>query len=341
MVIKGVANRVGIFNSEPQAMLHIGSQTEPSDVIIEGNLTVNGTTTTVNSTELSVDDINITLAATDSPSDAYANSGGITIKGDTDKLFTWNSSKIAAPYYMGLPAFNSSENINVPSSASYYIGGVQLFSDASTLASTVTSAPGLTTVGTLGSLQVGNIGVQNNRVRATNTNGNLELSANGLGNIALIGTPRITGMGQPINSNDAANKLYVDNLVSTRPIFLSLDITGLSDNQIAQVLNEIAPVSNFAVGTFARVHCTKQLVTYPSITIVPSTNTINVDKNGIFNSTPVLQSVSIVNTDIGSGTIRVQRTVKVFVVGVGTWVYDAVTTSSIPSSTTNNVITGP
>lgn len=43
--------------------------------IIEGNLTVNGTTTTVNSTTLTVDDKNIELASTASPSDVAADGG--------------------------------------------------------------------------------------------------------------------------------------------------------------------------------------------------------------------------------------------------------------------------
>jgi hypothetical protein len=59
---------------------------------IAGNLTVNGTTTTVNSSTLSVDDINITLGDTASPTDVLANGGGITLKGATDKTLTWNNT---------------------------------------------------------------------------------------------------------------------------------------------------------------------------------------------------------------------------------------------------------
>ncbi len=59
---------------------------------ITGNLTVNGTTTTVNSTTLTVDDKNIELAATGSPSDATADGGGITLKGNTDKKIFWQNS---------------------------------------------------------------------------------------------------------------------------------------------------------------------------------------------------------------------------------------------------------
>ena len=341
LVIKAVANRIGVFNSEPQVMLHVGTSSAPGDVIIEGNLTVNGLTTTVNSTELSIDDINITLAATETPSDTIANGGGITIKGTTDKTILWNSSNISAPYSINVPAFNINQNINLATGSSYYLGGVELFSSSSSLSMAITSAPGLTTIGTLSSIQISNVGITNNRVRATNTNGNLELSANGLGNIALIGTPRITGMGQPIGDNDAANKYYVDNQINSLPVSLALDTTGLTDNQIALVLNDVAPVAYYAINTVARVHCTKQVVNYPSVTIVPTTNTITVDKNGALNSTNVLQSVSITGANIGAGTVTVQRTIKVFKVAVGTWAYDAVLTSAAQSASQVPSVTGP
>jgi hypothetical protein len=62
------------------------------DLVVGGNLTVNGTTTTVNSTTLTVDDKNIELASTASPSDATADLGGITLKGNTDKKIFWQNS---------------------------------------------------------------------------------------------------------------------------------------------------------------------------------------------------------------------------------------------------------
>ena len=58
-------------------------------VVIKGNLQVDGTTTTINSTTLTVDDKNIELASTASPSDVTADGAGITIKGTSDKTFNW------------------------------------------------------------------------------------------------------------------------------------------------------------------------------------------------------------------------------------------------------------
>jgi len=63
-----------------------------SGVVIAGNLTVNGTTTTINSTTISVDDKNIELGSVGTPSDTTANGGGITLKGATDKEITYASS---------------------------------------------------------------------------------------------------------------------------------------------------------------------------------------------------------------------------------------------------------
>lgn len=63
-----------------------------SGVVIAGNLTVNGTTTTINSTTISVDDKNIELGSVATPTNTTANGGGITLKGATDKTITYASS---------------------------------------------------------------------------------------------------------------------------------------------------------------------------------------------------------------------------------------------------------
>ena len=61
------------------------------NITIAGNLTVNGATTTVNSTTVSVDDKNIELGSTASPTDVTADGGGITLKGTTDKTILFEN----------------------------------------------------------------------------------------------------------------------------------------------------------------------------------------------------------------------------------------------------------
>lgn len=61
------------------------------NVTINGDLTVNGTTTTIESTTLVIDDSNITIGK-DNTLDTQADGGGITLKGASDKTFTWNNA---------------------------------------------------------------------------------------------------------------------------------------------------------------------------------------------------------------------------------------------------------
>jgi hypothetical protein len=66
-----------------------GTTTINKDLVVSGDLTVNGTTTTINSTTLAVDDKNIVLGDIATPTDTTADGGGITLKGATDKTFTY------------------------------------------------------------------------------------------------------------------------------------------------------------------------------------------------------------------------------------------------------------
>ena len=61
------------------------------NVIMGANLTVNGTTTTIDTTNLIVEDKNIEMASVDSPTDSTADGGGWTLKGTTDKTILWEN----------------------------------------------------------------------------------------------------------------------------------------------------------------------------------------------------------------------------------------------------------
>ena len=104
---------------------------------ITGNLTVNGTTTTINSTTITVDDINIELGSTASPTDVSAVGGGITLKGATDKTISWSATN----------GWTSSEIFNIVTGKTYKINGTDVLS-ATTLGSGVTGSS-LTSTGTI------------------------------------------------------------------------------------------------------------------------------------------------------------------------------------------------
>ena len=83
------------------------------NVTLSGDLTVNGTTTTINSTTLAVDDKNIVLGDVSTPSDTTADGGGITLKGATDKTFNWVDAT---------DAWTSSEHIHIGDTPKLLLG---------------------------------------------------------------------------------------------------------------------------------------------------------------------------------------------------------------------------
>jgi hypothetical protein len=88
------------------------------NLTISGNLTVNGTTTNINSTSLVVEDKNVVLGDVDTPTDTTADGGGITLKGATDKTFNWVDAT---------DSWTSSEHINLASGKTLKIDGSNVF----------------------------------------------------------------------------------------------------------------------------------------------------------------------------------------------------------------------
>jgi hypothetical protein len=84
------------------------------NLTLSGNLTVNGTTTTINSTTYTVDDKNIELGSVATPTDTTADGGGITLKGATDKTLNWVQST---------GAWTSSEHLAVASGKTVKFNG--------------------------------------------------------------------------------------------------------------------------------------------------------------------------------------------------------------------------
>jgi len=90
-----------------------------TDLTLSGNLTINGTTTNLNSTNLVIEDKNIVLGDTGTPTDTTADGGGITLKGATDKTFNWVDST---------DSWTSSEHINLASGKDLKVNGTAVIS---------------------------------------------------------------------------------------------------------------------------------------------------------------------------------------------------------------------
>ena len=128
-------------------------------VNILGNINVTGTSTTVNSTTLDVDDKNITMGSVGTPTDVTANLGGITLKGATDKTIIWDNAN---------DNWTSNQDWNLPTGKVFKINNVATLS-ATTLGSAVVNSS-LTTIGNVagGSLTTG-FGVINTENTITTT----------------------------------------------------------------------------------------------------------------------------------------------------------------------------
>jgi hypothetical protein len=289
-------------------------------LVITGDLTVQGTTTTVNTATVSIEDKNIELAR-NAVDNTDADGGGITLNGgsDTDKTLIWTTAS---------SAWNSSEHMNLASGKSYRINGIEVLTGNS-LGVGITSIPGVTSFGKQTVINVGPglvtdpayLRLENNKISTLITNQDLELEPQGTGNVALIGSPKITGMADPTAAQDAATKEYVDDTIETRSIVLSMDLSDGKPNSyiITNILNNIAPVTDYRDGTVARILCT-----------ILSNSTVNLDVNPLINQSsstfntptgtaPALTNVSISVATVPAPSVSTTRIIKVFQVIAGAW----------------------
>lgn len=119
LTVQGTANEIEVSNSS--STLTVGLPNDVSianDLTVGGDLTVNGTVTSVNSTTVTIDDKNIELGSTASPTDVGADGGGITLKGTTDKTIVWLDATDSW-------TFNQSVNV-VGSGYGVKIGGTEV-----------------------------------------------------------------------------------------------------------------------------------------------------------------------------------------------------------------------
>ena len=80
------------------------------DLYLVGNLDVSGSTTTIDTTTLVVEDKNIELGASAAPSDTTADGGGITLKATTDKTIAYSNSTGMWESNIGLKVTGSIES---------------------------------------------------------------------------------------------------------------------------------------------------------------------------------------------------------------------------------------
>lgn len=305
---------IGIFEPIPQATLDVGG-----NVRIQGNLTVEGDTTSFEVTQLRVENKNIEMGVLDDSTladDATVDGGGIILQSQQgSKDFVWKAST---------DSWTTNVNIDITNKA-IKANGVTVLQG--------TDAPGLTSIGSLQSLNVDNMNFDG--VRITTSTSGLQISS--AGDISVVNNQKITGVADPTNNQDVATKAYVDRAINLETISMAMDITGLSNSQIAQVLEDIAPAATKENSTEARIHCTDTTsasATFTAADLVAALQKSNVTVqklDGIGNddgSASVLGDITF--TDVtGAVTLTVNRSLKLFRIVSGQWAYIQDLTSSV------------
>ena len=134
--VQGTANEVDVATSGTTITVGLPNDvTIGNDLTVSGDLTVNGQLTSISTSEVRVEDKNILLGYTSTPTDTTANSGGITLAGATNKTIQWLSAT-------GSWTFN--QPINIVNSGTLQIAGTQVLSSARVLSNVAITGTGNT-----------------------------------------------------------------------------------------------------------------------------------------------------------------------------------------------------
>lgn len=341
MVINADTRSVDFYEGFTDSQVNVGGDlTIAGDITIRGNLIINdGDVTQVKTSELLVEDKVIVLAETgDSAAntDENADGGGLVLKGANPHVFVWSDQgQVADPIYpeLAAQAWTSSEHINLASGKEFKINGVTVLSGTS-LGAGITSIPGVTSFGTQNVVNIGpglppdaqlkletDSGSNNPRISTLSGDLDLELAPNGTGNISLIGSPKIVGMADPDDPQDAATKEYVDNTIETRTIHFSMDLSDGKPNSyiIANILNNLAPPAEYRNGTLAKILCTLLNNSTTSLDLNPLISQSTATFNTPSGTAPAVTNVSINTATVASPGISTTRIIKEFQILGGVW----------------------
>jgi len=329
--------QIDLYEGAPDSIVKTGGSMElAGDLTIRGNLVINdGDLATIRQTELVVEDKYIVLAQTGdsgSNSDEIADGGGLVIKGTTDKAILYSKDGLGATAeYPALAsqAFTSSEHINLATGKEFKINGVTVLSGTS-LGTGITSIPGVTAFGAQNVVNIGpglppvaQLRLENQKISTLDNNDDIQLEAHGSGNIALIGSPKITGLADPITAQDAATKEYVDDIAQTRSLAFSMDLSdGKPNSYIAsEILAKLAPPAEYRSGTFARILVTLLSNSTVNFNLAPeisiSTDTFNTPSG----TAPAVTAVNGAIASIPASGITTSRIIKVFQLLSGNWTH--------------------
>lgn len=136
LTVQGTSNEVDVSTSGTTVTVGLPNDvTIANDLTVTGDLQVNGTLVTLSTSEIRVEDRNILLGDTTTPTDATANQGGITLAGASDKTIQWLQAT-------GSWTFN--QPVNIVNSGTFKIGGTEVLSASRVLSNVAITGTGNT-----------------------------------------------------------------------------------------------------------------------------------------------------------------------------------------------------
>ena len=331
--------KVGFWKTNPSYSLDVtGDGRFTSNLTVGGNLLVEGDTTYLNTSTLRVEDKNIELGLLDDSTegnDATIDGGGIILRSSNgSKDWTW---ELSTNSYTSNVDIDLEENVGNPV-PSYNIGGTSVLTKTA-LGSTVTSALGLTILGVQSELTVDDIKLDSATIERINGTG-LNIVAGG---DITVDSQNITGLAEPTANSDAATKNYVDVEIGSQDVYLSIDVTGLTDpadigsgdgpkTSIATLLQNMKAAASVESGTTAYVLATSytgstvsgisiDITTSPDTSGVLTKSTISVDKDNVSSSESVIQDISESNTASGTISLSPVRYIYEYTASGSNWVF--------------------
>lgn len=319
ITVDNSTSRVGIWQTSPQYELDV-----TGSMRLTGNLLVEGTTTYFDISNIRVEDKSIELGVTSGGTtvgESELDGAGIIVKsGTADKSLTWSYSN---------NTWNATSHFNIPASFGYKINDTSILT-ATTLGSSVINSS-LTSLGILTNLNVDYINLNNATITTTTypltivSAGDITVSDGLAADVKMFG---IATADQSDPLNTVANKEYVDEKLQNENVYLSFDITGINDTQLADFIDDMIPAISKNIGVYAYVHCTAYSgsVTYNAGDGINKTF-VSVDKNGTENQS-VLGDIGFSNAT-SPLTLSVSRSLKLFQVN-GSYSWAHVSTTVYP-----------
>lgn len=304
--------RLGLFReAAPEYTLDVNG-----DVRIAGDLVIEGSTTTISTQNLLVEDKQIELSIQDGStvlSDIDLDDSGIVVRSgpvdhtDRSKTWTWKNSTQSWTSNQGIDISNSAET--------YKIDSVDVLSKT-TLGSTVVNS-NLQTLGTLTELSIDNINLNGNTISISG--GLLIVTTDNIS----VNNKFITGVSKPVSAFDVlqnpgltvspenyvATNTYVDREISAATTYLTMDTTGMGaaapgtlgdpigtlENNLRGLLLTFIPLPASKVqGSIVRILASQISASTDPIDVNSSLNksTVAVDSAGVQNVS-VLQDITV------------------------------------------------